>query len=413
MTTQSELNQADLRVLVDAVRSGAAPPEDRLDALARRYLSSAREGRGRIDPSVYAGIISSELAGRFVHQHREPNQMQTARLLAAALRRASTDIEDRTHFVPCRLFDGAGPVGLTVGPVVFKPTTIFRKGHAEAVAADAELAALLEHDYAPWEWTAEVTVRGCDRIVSRERALSAVDGALDMLRLCAAPDGARNLARSGAPDLPRAVPAGLWADAQGRLHSSRPEAGPGPDGNAILRQLHTNEDRDWLDRAGGTLSPLTDPSLDWPLSVRFREAASWFGKGVSETSDAARILDFVTAIERAVVTGDHPEIWRAVTRRAAVLAAAAEGGDPGDWLQRAGDIYDIRSQIVHGALSPFAPEAAAMAPRVAALARATLHGALDFFAKLGLTRGRFSAARLEAEYRRLEARRLGRGAGQI
>jgi len=408
--TQSDLNQADLRVLVDAVRSGAVLPEERLHALARRYLASAREGRGRIDPCVYAGIIGSELKGRFVHQRREPSQMQTARLLAAALRRAAADIEDRTHFVPCRLFGAAGSVGLAVGPVVFQPTAGFRKAHADAIAADAELAALLDSEFAWWDWTAEVTVRGCDRTVSRERALGAVDGALDMLRLHVGPDRARSLGRAGAPGLPDVEPSGLWADAQGRLHALHAAAGAGPDGDSTLRRLHEKDGRDWLERAGATLRPLTDPSLHWPLAARFREAASWFGKGVTETADAARILDFVTAIERAVVTGDHPVIWRAVTRRAAVLGVAAEGGDPADWLRRAGEIYDIRSQIVHGALSPFAPEAAAMAPRVAALARATLCGALAFFASLGLTHGRFSADRLDAEFRRLETRRLRRGA---
>lgn len=409
--TESERNLADLRALVDAVRRGAALPEDRLDALARRYLSSSREGRGRIDVGAYAGIIRGELGGRFVHQRREPNQTQAARLLAAALRRATADIEDRTHFVPCRLFDGAGPAGLAVGPVVFQRTAGFREVRAAAIADDPELVAVVERDFAPWDWTAEVTVRGCDTAVSRARALMAVDGALDMLRLYAGPDAARGLTRAGAPALPVSAPAGLWADSHGRLH--RPPAGPAvrtvrP---AMLKHLRGKAGRDWLERAGGTLRPLTDPSLDWPLAARFREAASWFGEGVTEASHAARILDFVTAIERAVGTGDHPEIWRAVTRRAAVLSATAAGGDCAHWLRRAGEMYDIRSRIVHGALSPFAPQAAALAPRVAALARATLLGVLDFFETLGLARGRYSTARLEAEYRKLETRHFGCGHG--
>jgi len=409
--TQNEQNLADLRVLVDAVRSGAAIPEDRLGVLARRYLSSSREGRGRIDPAAYADIVRSELTGRFIHQRREPNLTQASRMLAAALRRAAADIADRTHFVPCRLFDDAGTVGLAVGPVAFQPTGGFLASRAAAIA-DADLAARVERDFSPWDWTAEVAVRGCDLIVSRERALKAVDGALDMLRLHTGLAGARPLGRAGAPGLPAEAPAGLWADAQGCLHALHSGEGPAHDAAGILRRLHEKEGRDWLARAGRTLRPLADPSLDWPLATRFREAASWFGKGVTEGSHAVRILDFVTAIERAVVAGDHPEVGRSVTRRAALLGAAAEGGDPADWLRRAGDIYEIRSQIVHGALSPFAPEAAAMAPRVAALARAALCGALDFFETLGLTRGRISRERLEAEFRRLEARHLGHGDGR-
>jgi hypothetical protein len=176
-----------------------------------------------------------------------------------------------------------------------------------------------------------------------------------------------------------------------------------PDGASILQRLHAGDGRDWLNRAGETLRPVADPALAWPLAARFREAASWFGEGVTEASHAAQILDFVTAIERAVVTGDHAEVWRAVTRRAAILAAAAEGGDPADWYRRAGDIYEVRSQIVHGAMSPFAPEAGAMAPQAAVLARAVLHGALGFFETLGLTCARFSADRLEGKFRDMDS----------
>ncbi len=401
--TETDRHLADVVALVDAARAGAVLPEARLDALAHRYLASSREGRGRIDPDAFAETIRSELTGRFVHQGRAPDPTQTTRMLAAALRRARADIEDRTHFVPSRLFDGGEAAALAVGPVAFHRTASFREARAGAIAADPEFAAVVERDFAPWGWTAEVTVRGCDRIVSRRRALAAVDGALDMLRLYAGANRSRCLGRAGAPGLPAVAPAGLWADSKGRLRPLRAEAAPTVDGAAILRRLHSGDGRDWLDSSGEALRPLADPSLAWPLAARFREAASWFGEGTTEASPAARILDFVTAIERAVVTGDHAEIWRAVTRRAALLAAAAEGGDAVDWLRRAGEVYEIRSQIVHGALSPFAPEAAAMARPAAELARAAVRGALGFFETLGLTRARFSAGRLEEEFRKLEA----------
>jgi len=401
--TQSDRHLDDIRAIVEALRTGAPPPGARLDALAHRYLASSREGRGRIAPGALAETIRSELTGRFVHQAREPDQIQASRMLAAALRRARVDIEDRTHFIPCRLFGGGGgPAGLAVGPVMFHRTTGFRAVHADALAADPEFAALVERDFAPWGWTAEITVRGCDRMVSRERALKAVDGALDMLRLYAGADRARALGRAGAPGLSAVVPAGLWADARGRFHPVRAEAEAPADGTAMLLRLHAGDGRDWLDRAGETLRPLADPSLGWPLAARFRDAASWFGEGVTEASHAARIIYFVTAIERVVVAGDHADLWRTVTRRAAVLAVAAEGGDLADWHKRADSVYEIRSQVVHGILSPFAPDAAAMDAPAAILARAALRGALGFFETLGLTRARYSANRLEAEYRKLE-----------
>ena len=402
--TETERHLDDINAILDAARADAAIPQDRLSAMAHRYLASSPEGRGRISPDALADLIRGELTGRFVHQGREADESQAMRMLAAALRRAQVDVEDRAHFIPCRLFEGSGPAGLAVGPVMFQRTEAFHEAHAAGLATDPEFAALFERDFAPWDWVAEVTVRGCDRIISRERAMKAVDGALDILRLFAGADASSRLGRAGAPGLPGVMPAGLWADSTGRLHPVRAERdAPAAAETGWMKRAHDEDGRDWLDRAGRCLEPLADPALNWPLADRFREAASWFGEGVTETYRAARTLAFVTAVECAVIPGDHGDVWRAVTRRAAILARDAEGGSVEEWLGRAEKIYEIRSQIVHGAVSPFAPEAGVLEPEAAALARAALHGALAFYEGLGLTHAEFSAERLEKDFHALES----------
>ncbi len=260
----------------------------------------------------------------------------------------------------------------------------------------------MESDYASWPWLAEVTIRGCDRRMSRERALRAIDGALDMLRLFAEPEAARGLGRAGSPGPPAVAPAGLWSDSTGRLHVARATV-LSPLSAGWLRRAHDPAGRDWLERAGRSLAPLVDPSLAWPLADRFREAASWYGEGVAESYQAARILACVAAVERAVAPGDHADVWRAVTRRGAILACRAAGGAMCEWIDRAAAVYEIRSQIVHGGMSPFDPEAGTMQPVAATFARAALHGALAFYEELGLTRARCSVQRLEQDFRALEA----------
>lgn len=401
--SETDRHMADIGATIAAVRAGGDWPAARIDALAHRYLASSREGRGRIDPAAFAAIIRSELAGRFLHQGRKLDETQASRMLAACLRRARVDIENRTHFIPCRLWDAGGPASLAVGPVIFRRAGALREVLADAMGADPEFGALFERDFAPWPWGAEVCVRGCDRVVSRRRALAAVDGALDMLRLFAEPDDGRILGRAGAPGLPTVRPAGLWSDEGGRLHPVRAAAEPVREGSTILQRAHGQEGGAWLGRAGRALAPIADPSLQWPLAARFREAASWFGEAVNESSAAGRVVQFVAAIERAVVVGDHAEVWRTVTRRAAVLAAGAGGGDVAALLCEAKSLYECRSLIVHGAMSPFAPEVGAMAPTAARLARDVLHGALDFYDRIGLARARCSTDRLEREFRRLEA----------
>lgn len=395
----------DLRAILDAMRSGTPAPGDRLSAMARRFLASSPEGRGRIDPAGFAELLASELAGRFIHQRRSPDETQMARALAAALRRAQADIEDRTHFIPCRLFAGDGPEGLSIGPVGFRRSAAFCRDNGAPMAVDPGLAGLVREALGGWDWVAEVTVRGCDRVISRARAVKAADAALDMLRLFAGAEAARGLSRAGAEAASSPVP-DLWADPSGRLHAgSGDRATAQEDFDGWLVRVHGGEGRDWLDRAGRCLEPLVEPALHWPLADRFREAASWFGEGVADNYAAARILAFVAAIERAVVPGDHADVWRAVTRRAAILAQRSEGGGREDWEHRAGRVYETRSQFVHGGLSPFAPEAEAMDGEAAALSRAVLTGALEFYEELGLTRPEISAERLERELRALEAGR--------
>ena len=404
--TETDRHLEDLRAILETMRAGREADAGRLSAMAHRYLDSSREGRGRIEINLFADLIRSELVGRFVHQAREPDETQLARMLSAALRRAQIDIEDRTFYVPCRLFEGKEQASVVVGPVTFRRTETFRAAHADAIAADPELEALFRHEFLPWDWTAEVTVRGCDRIISRERAFKAVDSALDMLRLFAGADQSGRLGRAGSPGLLSSTTAGLWTDPGGRLHLVRPDSLNPPSEESWLTRIHETSSRNWLDRAGRCLQPVVDPALHWPLADRFRQAASWFGEGATESYRAARILAFVTSIERAVVPGDHAEVWRAVTRRAAVLALETEGGHLEGWIDRATKIYEIRSQIVHGGVSPFAPQAGALETAAAGLARATLHGVLAFYESLGLTRAKYSADRLEKDFRTLEAAKL-------
>lgn len=400
--TETDRHLEDLRAILESMQAGREVDAGRLSAMAHRYLDSSREGRGRIDLNVFADLIRSEVVGRFVHQARTPDETQLARMLSAALRRAQIDIEDRTFYVPCRLFDGPEPAPVAVGPVTFHRTAAFRAAHADAIAGDPELAALIRHEFLPWEWTAEVTVRGCDRTISRERALKTIDSALDMLRLFAGAAESGRLGRAGAPGLLSSATAGLWTDTGGRLHLVRPDPlGPESD-EPWLKRLHEAPGRAWLDRAGRCLAPLVDPALHWPLADRFRQATSWFGEGTAESYRAARILAFVTSIERAVVPGDHAEVWRAVTRRAAILACQTRGGSLDDWVDKATRIYEIRSQIVHGGVSPFAPQAGALETAAAELACAALHGTLAFYESLGLTRAKYSADRLEKDFRALE-----------
>src|SRR5262249_30183915 len=74
----------------------------------------------------------------------------------------------------------------------------------------------------------------------------------------------------------------------------------------------------YLSAAGEALEVTTDPDLVRPLCYPFLDALSWFGQAVREVSDAARVVKYIAAIERMVLTGEDTVV-KTVTNRCAAL----------------------------------------------------------------------------------------------
>ena len=67
------------------------------------------------------------------------------------------------------------------------------------------------------------------------------------------------------------------------------------------------------------------------------------------------------------------------------------------------DLYDVRSRLVHGSMSPFDPNAARATWEAEELATRILCRAIDFFIHLGLDAAIWSPERLDEQFQRLTA----------
>ncbi len=305
---------------------------------------------------------------RFIRDQRPLNVQQVQKALAAAVREAKRARYDATHFIPCRLASTSEPDQFSIGPVVFRSRAAFFariRPQVDALAERGKATETIETNdwvriesyYGAFDWIGEVRIRNCDPDISEERARQAVTAAIDILQVVFGASYTERMAVGG-PTMAndRRVHMQLGRDDELQLSWSWRATSPValPD----LRDLLANSEVAFLLGSGGqAIEAIIDPALDRPISRRLVDAASWYGQAVREEFDAARIVKAVTALERLLMTEDVADIASTLSARGAALAwRPTSRFDFDEWKGRLKKAYGLRSQLVHGSLSPFDQE---------------------------------------------------------
>jgi hypothetical protein len=307
----------------------------------------------------------------FIEEQRPHDAAQSEPVLEAALAEARAARLDRTHFVPCRLMFAKTPVAFQIGPVKFQTVASFHEAmqtHYAAYSAseDApekqEICELLlsdaRHYYDGFGWVAEVRILNCDPATSKKRALLAVTAALDVIHLLFAAYHTSRMTVGG-PRMPNDRRAHIHLDDNGSFDVSCSSASTSAVGFEAGWEtfLERPDVASLLQIANKTLEPLVNPSVQRPLAIRLVDAAAWFGDAVREQSDAARIVKASNALEHVLTTGERRGLTKLITQRAAAVCFAVHGeGSFKELLEQFQDFYRLRSDLVHGSLSPFDPE---------------------------------------------------------
>jgi hypothetical protein len=297
-----------------------------------------------------------------------------------------------------------------IGPVRFLNRTSFR----QFLAAEAR-AMRLHDDLGPratrrhllfetinyfkhFDWVAEVKIAGCDLKTSEEAAVAAVSAALDCFHLMIGAKWTGNMRVGGAAiDTDRRVrlshsqEQGLWPT------TTTAWAGEVGFQSGWQRLLDDPNIAQVRELSGIALELAVNPDLERPLSRRYLDAAQWFGEACRDTSPATRIVKFVTALERMVMTDEREDLTEILSDRVAALCWHRSGGEGlEDWKRRARAAYDLRSRLVHGSISPSAPEVASAALRYAVLCESTIMSAVLGFGAASLRLNRVAPERLSA-----------------
>jgi Apea-like HEPN len=352
------------------------------------------DASGTIEPEKVFRAFERIVVQRFVDEQRALDEAQVERALAAAIKEAKRSRLDAMHIIPCRLMRVKSPRDFSIGPVKFRDLASFDEQMEPLYATyletgetpqQVEIGKLLlpaaRHYYEGFTWVAEVKVLNCDPGISEERAYLAVTAALDCLHLLFGGRQSKRMSVGGSR-MAEDRRAHLYLDADGALQVSTSsnatsEVGFKDDWSGLLDRPDIAF---FLRAAGKAIEPLTNPAIDRPLGMRFVDAAAWFGQAAREMSDAGRIVKAVSALERLVMTGKCDDIAELLSQRAAAVCYDPERIELfGDTVAKVKKAYDLRSELVHGSISPFAAKVKDSAPVTMHLIERALCGGLGFF----------------------------------
>lgn len=381
----------------------------RAAALRLELLTEEIGRRGGLSEKVGHDTLRKPLENliieRFVKENRPLDTKQVDRLFSTVIKVAKVQCIQLTHFIPCHLMTSKDPSTIELGPVRFHNKSSFRRllieklrrttqQEAEPAIHSRMLMSEAIKYFRHFQWVAEVTIPSADSATSAKLAEQAVISALDCLHLLLRAQFTDRMKVAG-PAIRRDKRAGLTLLGTGELSPSNSWTAiqqvnfP----NGWSSQLLDPEIMHFLKLFSIALEITVDPSLGRPLSRRFLDAAQWFGEACRDTSPSTKIVKFVTSLERMVMTEEHNDISRIVSERVAFFCAD-EDEDSNIWKERTLKIYNLRSRLVHGSMSPRTLEITRSLHICATISERTILNCLFYFGEQALKVNKISSHKL-------------------
>ena len=319
----------------------------------------------RVSKDDLARELRRVISFRFLRERRPVTRSEVDRAMSSAVRIMKGRCGSITHFIPCRISSKPSNHSVAVGPVRFIPIGQFRgrlavlakgwrKGTTDAERRfDRELFMDARTYYTSFDCVAELTISDCDEKTSARRAMEVVRSAVDSLLTLFGPRAGSRMTVAG-PNHAFDRRGSFRVDSNGLSVSTEANW----IGGAFMEDdwattIATPDFSVATELIGLSLRALMQPEHQLPLARRFIDATFWFGEAVREVSAPAKIIKYVTAVERMVMTDEKDDITRLFCDRVAALCFQAPSMTSYNaWRSDAHDLYSLRSKLVHGSLSP-------------------------------------------------------------
>ncbi len=399
--------------------------EDRLTRLASTALS-ASPYRNRMKTEHVLRHLKIELGKLFASDTVLLTQGNTQKAVNEAIRVASRECADRTHYIPCRLLYVTDPPMFRIGQVQFHSHKHFQgrmddllsrytSSHSAETAlsfANAKVTHLRDY-YQAFNWIAEVTVTGCAPNISFERALLAVETSVNFLRALFGSHPTRRMTVSGSP-LPHDDRGHVCLNANGRVELSRSSSATSAVAfdNGWADMLYDPSSASLLEAASALTEAICTTDGNVPVALRLIDSLKWFGEASIDQSPASKVIKAVTGIEMLVLTGENDKLAETVAERAAALRCSF--GLDADFARSKSEMkryYTLRSKLAHGALSPLSPVVLEQCWSCVEFAGEAIGAALSYFSTAGVILTDMSSSRLACIFKALVESQSGRHLG--
>lgn len=409
----------------------------RLFDLATRHLRTTADLDNDFEINAFIDSVKNGFVLTFLKNgEKQLCQRTIEKMLAAAVKRAKKSHKALTHYIPCVVVSSDQPEAFRVGPVIFYRMEKFideqreafeisrqriREDHIrrcqEAIASGRPADTISTPDisegianrlvtetteyFQQFKWIAIVSIPQCDIKISRKRAERTIEAALDVLKLFFARLHGQRLRQGHSVGL-RYKTANLTAEADGKLNFSygwqTQDTPTGKDWTKVLKSP------DGAFRAAASaLNACRHPQSSSHLIDRFLDAMAWYGQAVSEPQTSVQVVKYVAALERLVITKKLDKgLTKAVIGRTSLLISDDVIASHGGASKNAQTVYDCRSRLMHGSVSPFdrgLDDIASLAERIT---RVALFNSLRLFTDLANKIKNATAKDLEAAYVELE-----------
>lgn len=407
----------------------------RILSLAERHLAAQTGFNFDISSEEFAAAVQDAFAQFFIKEDREVDTRNIDRMLSFAVRRSKEKFKPTTHYLPCVLVGDEDPNEFEIGPVRFVRTEKFlsehnpkieetRKsieernkkacenavvaGYPKADVCNPEQSAQIAEQLVQgllkylslFNWVAIVTVPQCGEDVSRERAEASVEAALNVLKLLLGSTYAGNL-RLGHLAGKHPNTASLKQSGYDPMSISLHwKAGEAFLGEGWLEKIKAIGDGFHFRAAGFAVASCLHPASRTHLQQRFVDALQWYGQALAEPQPSMKLTKFVAAWERLTLGIVGQKVTQTVTRR---IAALSQEDRSGYERQRvlAVRIYDCRSRLVHGDLSPYSTKVGTLMPDAEHITRIALLHSLEIYVWLDKQLGIAKPRDLDEEFGRI------------
>lgn len=373
----------------------------RVEKLALRHLVTEQYVRDKVDKKVFVEIVKAQISDTFLRVNNAVDEKHVKKMLSRAVKKVAVNLDDLTSYIPCVLVSAENPDHFRVGPVRFFTMKRFLRDNEATIKEQKVGGKELLAYYSHYRWISEVTISGCDVATSKLRASTVLEETLNVLRLFMGQHA--STIRQG--HMPSSPLESAWLS-RAKNDDFRITASWKTDdviaNDNWFERLTEKSGISWI-LAERILARTVVPAAADDATTRIADASTWYSQAIQELQPAPAIVKCVAALERLTMTTRNKkvDVTKTITTRVALLGS--EGNDTRymQVLTLARKIYDIRSGLMHGSISPSHEKARALRTECLELTRFTILVAMEFFESIRVEKGRVSMNDLDSGYMQL------------